>query len=912
MKAPPRLRRGSRRGVALLFALGILVLLSVFALSFANLTRLERLAAANMRLQVQAAALAEAGVAQACGQARDAARRRPWVEQSDWWANGSVYPNRLNRHAADPDWGQNLATNAYGGSDRVEIISYDIASKLDVNLDTANIKQALITVGLTSAEYDKIKAARTARGGRLRSRDELRELLVDPTAVDPEARYRAVRDFVTVHSGQRLGVKGVVGGDLPWTYTGGTQPTSPVNLNAAPKVVLEAVLTGVEGRPIAASGEGATEWLRDDFRAPRGVVGVGGAIGISATTAGKLADEIVACRTRGPSPAGLLYSTAHFGGPFRSWAQFDAFLAANATATGILTPAEHALVLALAHAEARHMGYNPDITRRVPDADLFDKLSITKATTSLSIVAAGVLEVRATGWITGFTQRTTTDTSDIAVALPLAEAELDRVVRVFMPMHVSSQADLETAWQNTYPDRSIYQSMPELVPRTDVSGSADPVDGHIRLTTETTVTGGVGAYSTAFRAAAGPSAPYVSSRGAGTLRSGGVVAPDGVVVWRKSWMGDNATMRLATDLPATLGQTGSFECWVKLATPPTIGTDEVLLTVAVDETDLWSGITPAVMGINDYVLPPKLGASVKLERFAGRLRATWFYWGKPTGGISRYVLGLSEMQQDISSWKPGEWHHVTVSWRNTLQDWAAASVGSPRTAAGFPGDGVTLWVDGSAAAPIEAFDYSALEPYLLESVKYHTGRSQTVPVDEGVHVGGFTVATNAGEDIHSTGVTTTTELKRYTNATIDDVFVYTAAVGAGGAVPRNRDLRYEKNPGNVAVLFDIPVGTYCQVGCVAAEVELPTASSARLGIPSGTNVTASVATAPGPTVFARSPTATPTPTALVLESHEVTVSSGIMRLEVLLKGNGLASPVLEGFTILLLPPTQVIEDYRDF
>lgn len=910
MMAPPRIRRGSRRGVALLFALGILVLLSVFALSFANLTRLERLAAANMRLQVQAAALAEAGVAQACGQARDAARRRPWVEQSDWWANGSVYPNRANRHAADPDWGQNLSANAYGGSDRVEIISYDIACKIDVNLDTPNIKAALMKVGLTAAECDKIKAARTLRGGRLRSRDELRELLVDPAAVDPEARYRAVRDFITVHSGQRLTATGVPGGDLPWTYTGGSKSSSPININAAPKVVLEAVLTGVEGKPIAATGEGATEWLRVDFRAQRGVVGVGPTIGLSAVTAGKLADEIVACRTKGPSPAGLLYTTAHFGGPFRSWAQFDAFLAANATATGILTPSEHALVLALAHGEARHMGYNPDINRRVPNTgDLFDKLSITKSTTTLSIVAAGVLEVRATGWITGLAERTTTSTADISVPLPLAEAELDRVVRVFMPMFVSSQEDLEAT--SAYPDRSIYQSMPELVPRSDVPGSADPVDGHFRLTTETTVTGGVGAYSTAFRAAANPFAPYEGSRGVNTLRAGGLLAPDGVVVWRKNWMTDNAAVRLVTDLPATLGDEGSFELWVKLATPPTIGTDEVLLTVAVDETDLWSGITPATMGLSDYVLPPKLGASIKLERFAGRLRATWFYWGKPTGAVSRYLLALSEEQQDISSWKPGEWHHVAVSWKNTPQVWENVQIGAltPLPA----GEGVTLWVDGSAAAPIEAFEYAALEPHVLQSVKYHTGRSQTVPTIEGVHVGGYHVNMNAGEDVHSTGVTTTTELKRYTNATIDDVFVYTSPYGVtGGVVPRNRDLRFEKNNGGIAALFDIPVGTYCQVGCVAAEVELPTASSARLGIPAGTNVTATQVTSPGATTFARLPTATPPPKALILEAHEVTVSSGVLRLEVVLKGNGLASPVLEGFTILLLPPPQVIEDYRDF
>ena len=241
-----------------------------------------------------------------------------------------------------------------------------------------------------------------------------------------------------------------------------------------------------------------------------------------------------------------LYTTAAFGGPFRSWAQFNAFLAAHATATGIITPAEHGLVLALAHGEARHMGYNPDVSRRLGE-ELFDKLSITKSTTTLSIVAAGILEVRATGWITGAPLDDPNHVSEFlckvqntiqlgvdADACPscgtalgtgpnhsrrplvLGEAELDRVVRVFLPMFVSSQEDLEAAWKDTYPDRSVYQSMPEIMPRSEITDSADPVDGHIRLTTETTVTGGLAAYSTAFRNSAGPAAPYVGSRASKT------------------------------------------------------------------------------------------------------------------------------------------------------------------------------------------------------------------------------------------------------------------------------------------------------------------------------------------------------------------------------------------------------------
>lgn len=866
--ANPLPRQGRRRGVALLFALAMLVLLSVFALSFVNLTRLERLASANIRLQVQAAALAEAGVAQACGQARAAARRRPWTEPTDWWAGGAVHPDP----ALQP--GLALAQNAYGGRDLVQILSIDAASKLDVNLPTPGLDRALELLGLTPGEVATLLAARAARGG-LHGRDELRELL-------GEERFLAVRDFITVHGTPRLTPQGGgATGDLPLSYAVPSQALSPVNLNAAPEQVLQAALANVEGRPIEVQGDGAaSEWLRADFRAQRGRATTGAPIGISEATALRLARELIACRTKTVSPTGIPYGAQPFAGPFRTWAQLDAFL--TSIEGNVITAAEHGLVLAVAHVDARHMGYNPDLSRRRPGG-LFDKLSVTRATAPLSLGAAGVLEVRARGWLT--------DGDDKV----LADAEVDRVVRVFTPVHFSSQAQLEAMW--IYPDRSTYQSMPELVPRDDVAGAADPVDGHIRLTTEWNGLVGVDtSLSTAFRQRAGPSAPYAFSRGAATLRDRGVVAPDGAVVWRKSWASDGAQLRLASDLPTSLAQQGSLELWVKLAADQTLGTDEALLSLIVDDTASWTPALRSQATFDGYTIPARLGATVKVERFRGRLRATWFYWGEGGGAVSRFALALSEVQQDISAWQPGEWHHVAVSWRNTPQDFAAAQTGAPLTTSDVPSDGVTLWVDGSAAGPIEMFDYSALEPGEYGSVVYHTGKSISVPTAEGVLVGGYTHAAPAGQDVHSTGVTGAAALQRYTNATLDDVFVSTSVVGAGGAVARNRDLRFERNPGGVPAQFDLPLGAFSEVGCVAAEVEVPAGCEARLSVPS---------------LPALLPRTSPNP--LVLSSSEVQsqVSGGVLRVAVTLVGDGVTSPVLESFTVLLLPPIQVIEEDRD-
>lgn len=953
--ATPLSQRGRRRGFAVLFALAILALLSVFALSFANLTRLESMAATNVRLQVQAAALAEAGVGQACAEARTAARQRPWVEGSDWWANGSLYPvltpcSRCNVQPKLPPLpavpapapyapasscascafcfncetlnkpipaslqcsscstavvatpldprGLVLGTNAYGGRDQVQIRSWDVGSKLDVNLRTPGFAKALGRLGLTTAQVNALIAARNTRGG-IRSRDELRDILTHGV-------YLTVKDHLTVYSTPRVHSTASMSGNLPWSYAVPSESFSPVNVNAASQQVLTAIIADLEGSPIELLPDGAANWLVTAFQGQRGRATSGNSITISLATAEKVAAEIVACRRRldGAGVLGRAYSSLPFGGPFRTWQQFELFLQ-NLGST--LTPGESALLSAALHPESRTMGYNPDATRRHPGG-MFDRVSVTSFTTRLSFHGAGILEVEATGWIT--------DSRGVAIAV----SELDRVVRVFTPMTWGTQAELEAIWNAPAgsPERRLYQSMPELRPNWG-GATNDPLDGHLRLTTEHQNPGGNSLYSTAFRAP-DPSGPYdLTIRTVDTaLRDKGMIAPDGLVTWRVDRQADQSRMATSDVCPHQLSQSGSFELWVKFFGDLSIGTDEALVTLTIDESQRWDAtlrnlLAQAIQPIGGFVQPQTLGSTIKLERFKGRLRVTWYYWGTGTGAISPFVLTLSEVQQDISAWKPGEWHHVMVSWNNSLQDWLATIAGNPLTRANFPNDGVRLWCDGSEAGSVDIFKYDALTRQATNSVKYNLGKSISTPMTEGIILGGYNHNTQ-GVLVHSTGTPNGNfVLQRYSNTTIDDIYVSDDPYGlANAAVPRSRVNRHETNPpaapataqypngipNGVPATFDLPLGTYARVGAVGVEVELTPSSRAKLTAGGGQ----SISSAP----------AAPVPLFLAAQHTQAAITpAGVLPLSVTLGGDGLTTPVIESVTVLVLPPLQVIEESRD-
>jgi hypothetical protein len=134
---------------------------------------------------------------------------------------------------------------------------------------------------------------------------------------------------------------------------------SPVNVNTAPREVLMALVTDLEGfllverrRDLLPSGRGAASsspcgspgsaysWtaLRYRYEGDDGgdcgalyrtlpFTGPGGR-SRAGVPAAALVDEILACRERRPSPgvAGLDYAAVPFGGPFGSWAQFHRFV----------------------------------------------------------------------------------------------------------------------------------------------------------------------------------------------------------------------------------------------------------------------------------------------------------------------------------------------------------------------------------------------------------------------------------------------------------------------------------------------------------------------------------------------------------------------------------------------------------
>jgi hypothetical protein len=132
---------------------------------------------------------------------------------------------------------------------------------------------------------------------------------------------------------------------------------SPVNVNTATREVLTALIVDLEGffvsdrrkpepvdifyrwlyhayvyRPeknaILENGCGALGFLyrTKPYGGPGSRMGTG--VGVSAISSERIAQEIIACRRKEPSPntPGLNYATEPCGGPFRTWAQFNLFV----------------------------------------------------------------------------------------------------------------------------------------------------------------------------------------------------------------------------------------------------------------------------------------------------------------------------------------------------------------------------------------------------------------------------------------------------------------------------------------------------------------------------------------------------------------------------------------------------------
>ena len=149
-RLPADVRRSaeSRRGAVLLVVMGILALLSVFAVSFASLVSLEKSASRNYIDSVRARFVARAGLQRAIAELREAARRRPYDDPRPL---SSSNPNR-----GEPWVYQQRYQTTYRGLDDANLISFrkqDPGYVVETVTGTGTSTQPLVYSGMMGKTY---------------------------------------------------------------------------------------------------------------------------------------------------------------------------------------------------------------------------------------------------------------------------------------------------------------------------------------------------------------------------------------------------------------------------------------------------------------------------------------------------------------------------------------------------------------------------------------------------------------------------------------------------------------------------------------------------------------------------------------------------------------------------------------
>jgi hypothetical protein len=227
---------------------------------------------------------------------------------------------------------------------------------------------------------------------------------------------------------------------------------APVNVNLAPKEILTALIVGLRGVFVAErrkqnpSGDMYSILFHSLYdNVPGGRLGdeygflysTVPFIGSSGTTTGgilasRVADEIIACRTKAQSPGcpGRNYGTLWYGGPFKTWRQFNAFCDGlvsggllrddrqiyfdyesqsgfsgqfNGPDTLIHSPLQ-AKFAAQALADTLKANFNPNLALNEanPDANLYlivDKTDLLSNSTEFCFTPMGVFEIECEGLV---------------------------------------------------------------------------------------------------------------------------------------------------------------------------------------------------------------------------------------------------------------------------------------------------------------------------------------------------------------------------------------------------------------------------------------------------------------------------------------------------------------------------------
>ncbi len=454
--SPPRIESDRRRGSALIVALAVLALLTVFITAMMTVMRHERLASANHVLDQKARLLAEAGWQRAIAELRTSELDQPFPTTDAPWAfhgdeetgSGAGVALADARHpsfAAGTDdagaWSGVLGATFRDAGDRYVLRIADTASQIHLGLPGERLAPMLDTLGRAIAQEraDRgltaidpiagrgaaIVSDRDARGG-FRSEVELAEVI-------GAADYALVRDYVCVDAwideSTTRPIAAGPGAEVPRFER---EPRAPINVNTASRPVLIAAIRG-----LALRGE-----------AP-----------ITEPQARRVADEIIRRREGDDLDAG----------PITSWRRFGELAESlRDPATGGLSSEQVIALLVNANPNLFIAELNPDrvINRGAGKADL------AVATTELTFLTMGVYEIESIGRVLD---------PDGAVA---AEAHLESVVRIYDLARITTQRELEAA--RVPGEHDATATFPNALCEAGTVG-ASTVSGYVQLRTDVPV-----------------------------------------------------------------------------------------------------------------------------------------------------------------------------------------------------------------------------------------------------------------------------------------------------------------------------------------------------------------------------------------------------------------------------------------
>lgn len=453
-----------RRGSVLVVALGLLAVLSVFAVSFVSVVRLEARAAANASDAARARLVAEAGLERALflltrTELQDpiTSFHAPWTYRSQdgaGWGVGLPLEAALNPSFRAGRTAEGLAFSGVvsgtyrAGGDHFALRVVAANAKLSLNGQQPTLPAMLDALGRAIDEFDRrrldpasplhdpgwaawlearraeLEAAglstaeardrtqpRDPVAGRGRQLVELRaalggrfQALEQLRAVLPPEDLERLADHVSVDAWLDAAMVGfdAAGAEVP-------QWRAPVDVNTAPWPVLVACFEGVRPRKAVHPDE-----------TPRA---------IDAAAARRIATRLDQ-RRRGVRSGGAFVAP---GEPLRGWADLRRFLDADEDGDGRndldLDLTQRAALLANADPNLIHPQRNPDATNHPG----LGKVDLAVATTELCFITYGVYEVTSLGRVLA---------PDGAL---VAQHTVHAVAQVYDTLRLLTQADFEAA-----------------------------------------------------------------------------------------------------------------------------------------------------------------------------------------------------------------------------------------------------------------------------------------------------------------------------------------------------------------------------------------------------------------------------------------------------------------------------------